>query len=116
MATLSELIAQKAAIEKQITSTRQRDIGKAISQIRALVEEYKLTASDIFSGGKSKSKAKSKSVAAANPKVKEKKIKKPGAKVAPKYKDPQTGATWTGRGITPKWLAGKNKADYLIPV
>jgi DNA-binding protein H-NS len=49
MATLSELIAQKTALEKQITTTRQRDTGKAIAQIRALVDEYKLTASDIFS-------------------------------------------------------------------
>lgn len=114
MATLSELIAQKAALEKQITSTRQRDIGKAISQIRALVEEYKLTASDIFSGEKSKSKSKPSDV--AKNKVKEEKIKKPSVKVAPKYKDPHTGATWTGRGITPKWLAGKNKDDFLIPV
>jgi DNA-binding protein H-NS len=112
MATLSELIAQKTALEKQITSTRQRDVGKAITQIRALVDEYKLTASDIFSSGKSKAKSKANS----NDKPKEKKIKKATAKVAPKYKDPETGATWTGRGITPKWLAGKNKADFLIPV
>jgi DNA-binding protein H-NS len=109
MATLSELIAQKAALEKEIDSTRQRDVGKAITQIRALVEEYKLTASDIFVPGKSKTDSKN-----ISKEKKEKKEKQPATKVAPKYKDPETGATWTGRGISPKWLAGKSKADFLI--
>ena len=40
-------------------------------------------------------------------------------KVAPKFKDPQSGATWSGRGLTPKWLAEKEKAgakreEFLI--
>ena len=40
-------------------------------------------------------------------------------KVAPKYKDPQSSATWSGRGLTPKWLAEKEKAgakreEFLI--
>jgi len=40
-------------------------------------------------------------------------------KVAPKYKDPQSGATWSGRGLTPRWLAEKEKAgakreEFLI--
>lgn len=26
-------------------------------------------------------------------------------KVAPKYRDPDTGETWSGRGLKPKWLA-----------
>ena len=46
---------------------------------------------------------------------------RPGTKrkVAPKYKDPQSGATWSGRGLAPKWLAEKEKAaakreEFLI--
>jgi DNA-binding protein H-NS len=27
-----------------------------------------------------------------------------GVKVAPKYRNPQTGETWAGRGATPRWL------------
>ncbi len=30
-----------------------------------------------------------------------------GAKVAAKYRDPETGETWTGRGRPPRWLAAK---------
>jgi DNA-binding protein H-NS len=34
---------------------------------------------------------------------------------APKYRDPATGATWSGRGPAPAWLASaKDRTDYLI--
>ena len=31
-----------------------------------------------------------------------------------KYRDPATGATWTGRGREPKWIEGKDRAGYLV--
>ncbi|PMS31268.1 H-NS family nucleoid-associated regulatory protein [Trinickia symbiotica] len=32
-----------------------------------------------------------------------------------KYRDPETGATWSGRGRAPAWLANaKNRAEFLI--
>ena len=39
--------------------------------------------------------------------------------VAVKYRDPLTGAIWTGRGLTPKWLSvrlaeGKSKEDFAV--
>ncbi len=39
--------------------------------------------------------------------------------VAPKYRDPHTGASWTGRGKAPRWIvaaesAGQNRSDFLI--
>ena len=42
-----------------------------------------------------------------------------GKKVAPKYRDPATGALWTGRGLKPRWLAeavanGKTPSDFAI--
>lgn len=33
------------------------------------------------------------------------------ARVAPKYRDPKTGTTWTGRGRTPHWMPS-NKSDW----
>jgi DNA-binding protein H-NS len=33
----------------------------------------------------------------------------------PRYRDPKSGATWSGRGPAPAWLAGaKNRAKFLI--
>jgi len=42
-----------------------------------------------------------------------------GHKVAPKYRNPQTGETWAGRGAQPVWMrealkAGKKPDDFLI--
>lgn len=34
---------------------------------------------------------------------------------APKYQDPKSGATWSGRGRAPAWLAGvKDRSKFLI--
>ena len=34
---------------------------------------------------------------------------------APKYRDPKSGATWSGRGPAPAWLAGaKDRTKFLI--
>jgi DNA-binding protein H-NS len=33
---------------------------------------------------------------------------------APKYRDPATGATWTGRGKPPNWINGKDRDSMLI--
>ena len=40
--------------------------------------------------------------------------------VPPKYRHPETGETWTGRGKAPRWIAaaeeaGLKREEYLIP-
>jgi DNA-binding protein H-NS len=97
MANLQELLAQREALEKQIAQQRQAEASDALNKVRELVKEFGLTESDIFGKGKSSGGAKP-----------------AGKKVAPKYRDPATGNTWTGRGIAPKWLQGKDKAQFLI--
>lgn len=94
MATLAELIAQKEALEEQIKQRRQTELKEAIAQVKTIIESYGLTVNDLF--GKAKATRKS------------------SGTVAAKYRDPQTGATWSGRGHSPKWLKGKNAADFLI--
>jgi DNA-binding protein H-NS len=47
------------------------------------------------------------------------KSKRKGRKVAPKYRDRKSGATWAGRGAQPVWLRERLKAgakidDFLI--
>ena len=37
-----------------------------------------------------------------------------GKKVAPKYRNPETGGTWTGRGREPAWIKGKNRQDFAL--
>ncbi|WP_138515892.1 H-NS family nucleoid-associated regulatory protein [Rhodoferax bucti] len=98
MTTLQDLIAQKEALEAQIAAQRQSELANAIAQVKSLVEAHGLTAADVF--GTAVRRAKS--------------GEKVTNKVAAKYRDPVSGKTWSGRGLAPKWLAGKNKADYAI--
>lgn len=96
MSRLSELLQQQETLARQIAEARKEEQAGAISQVRALVEKYGLTEKDIFSGGR-------RSVGT-----------RAGAKVEPKYRDPATGQTWTGRGKPPKWIEGKDRSQYLI--
>jgi DNA-binding protein H-NS len=38
----------------------------------------------------------------------------PGAAPVVKYKNPQTGATWSGRGRIPHWIADKNREEFRV--
>jgi DNA-binding protein H-NS len=102
MASLEELLAQKASLEKQILDAQREERSAAIAQVKALMAQYGLTLADLGTR------------AAAAP-------KRSGSsgKVAPKYRDPATGDTWTGRGLQPKWLraalaAGRSLSDFTI--
>lgn len=100
MATLQELLAQKEALEKAIAETRASELASAINEVKDLVAQHGLTSEDVFGA------ARKVRGSAAD--------RKRNGKVAAKYRDPMSGATWSGRGLAPKWLQGKNKEDYLI--
>lgn len=100
MASYKELIQQREALEQAIAAARQAEIAQALSQVKALVNDFDLTADDIFGSGTKVRVAKVSS--------------KPSGKVAPKYRDPATGATWTGRGKAPKWIQDKDRAAFAI--
>jgi len=42
------------------------------------------------------------------------KAKSTQSKVAPKYKDPISGATWSGRGLAPKWIEGQDRSKFAM--
>lgn len=101
MATLSELLAQKAALEKQIIDTQREERSAAIAKVKEVMSEYGLTLADI--GGRGSSPM----------------VRKPASKVPAKYRDPATGDSWSGRGLQPKWLkaalgSGKTLADFAV--
>ena len=94
--TYTELLAQRRELDEKIEAIRKEEQAGAISKIRQIVADYGLTADDIF--GRS-TKARSSSS---------------GSTVAPKYRDPATGQTWTGRGKPPKWIADKDRGQFII--
>jgi len=95
MANLQELLKQQQMLALQIEDARRSETSEVLAKIRAQVQQYNLTANDVFpSGGRRRGK--------------------PLGKVAPKYRDPSTGKTWTGRGKAPKWIEGKDRDQFLI--
>ncbi len=91
MTEYKELLAQKATLDAQIAAAQAEAKAKAVAEARALIAEHGLTAADVFPAAKPK-----------------------GSVGTPKYRDPATGATWTGRGKPPNWINGKDRAPFLI--
>lgn len=83
MPTYKELVAQKAKLEEQIEAARSKELEAVIQQVRQTVAEYGLTAEDLGLAPRRGRRAGAK------------------APVPPKYRDPKTGATWSGRGRAP---------------
>lgn len=95
MATYKELQAQLAALTEQAEAARVVELQAVIEEIRAKVAEYGLTEKDIFGRVRRATTT---------------------TKIAPvaKYRDPATGATWSGRGRAPAWLKNKKRERFLI--
>jgi DNA-binding protein H-NS len=94
--TYLEIQKQIAELQALAKAARESEIASAKNQITSIMQEYGLTVADL--GVSTKVKAP-------------KKNREP---VPVKYRDPSSGATWTGRGRAPLWLADKNKNDYLV--
>ncbi|AZG13792.1 H-NS histone family protein [Cupriavidus pauculus] len=101
MATYKQLLAQKEALEAQLVEMHASEVAGVIERIRALMDEYGLSVDDI--AGK---RRRGRPAGSGATKV----AKEP---LPPKYRDPKTGKTWSGRGRTPAWL-GKNPNRFLI--
>ena len=102
MTSLSELMAQKEAIEKRIADARKSERAAAIQKIKTLMAEYGLTVADLSSKPGAAGRASRK-----------------GSTVPAKYRDSATGNSWSGRGLQPKWLkaalaSGRKLSDFAL--
>ncbi|HHV7525739.1 TPA: H-NS histone family protein [Burkholderia orbicola] len=96
MATYRELKAQAEALAQQAEEARLAELNAIISSIREQIAEYEITPEQLF--------ARRRAVAPS-----------PRAPIPPKYRDPKTGSTWSGRGKAPHWIANvKNRDRFLI--
>lgn len=94
MPTLKELLAQREALQDQLEVARQRQAEIVLAEVVAKMGEYKISLSELMGHNVQ--------------------VKTPVAVAAPKYRDTTTGATWSGRGRAPHWIADKNRADFLV--
>ncbi len=117
MATYQELIAQKAALdkqkadlEKQIAETLKAERAGVINQIKTLMADHGITVTDLAANKPGRPPKSAASAGGAEVTTR---------KVAPKYRDPATGDTWSGRGLKPKWLTaalegGRKLEDFSV--
>jgi len=85
---LQELLKERNELELRIQQLDQHARSSAIFQVKKLISDFGLEPYDVFD--------------------------EISIKVEPRYRNPETGELWTGRGKTPKWLIGKDRSLYEI--
>ena len=93
MPSYQELIARKNELDKRIEAVRDTEAKDALATIKQLIDTFGFTVQQVFPW-----------------KPEEKK------KVEAKYYDPESGASWSGRGKPPKWIEGKDRGQYEVRV
>lgn len=113
-----DALISKAKQRKQTLAKRssQAEVSKALA---ATAKKHGWTLAELF--GSSVGKGSLTATKTAKPGVapKARKSAAKGTKVAAKYRHPETGQTWSGRGILPKWMTeeiakGRNREDFAI--
>ncbi|QAA93709.1 H-NS histone family protein [Pollutimonas thiosulfatoxidans] len=115
--TRDSYTAQKQKIEKEIQKLQKQALalqtkrrGPVVTSILRSMREYDITPDDIASAYNRKTSHVAKKAAAAGA---------PKRTVPPKYRNPKTGDTWTGRGKAPRWITaaeseGQQRDSFLI--
>lgn len=87
------LLEKRKELDAKISSEFKRLRAESIGTVKQLCQMYDIGAADIFAPQSQKTAS---SVGVA------------------KYRDPATGATWTGRGKPPNWIVGKDRTPFQI--
>ena len=120
MSNLIEIQGQIDKLQKQASEIRAREFDKTVHEILIKMIAFGITLKDLHTAKVRNVKGAFRTVAkaeSANNKVKRKGEKV--SKVLPvKYCGPN-GETWSGRGLTPRWLAalvaqGQTKEEFTI--
>ncbi|HTH76400.1 MAG TPA: H-NS histone family protein [Trinickia sp.] len=97
MSQYAELKAQIAKLQEQADDARRKEVSTVIAEIKQKIVEFGLNAHDLgFAEAARRGRPPKK------------------APLPPKYQDPKSGNTWSGRGKPPKWIVGKNRDRFLI--
>ena len=118
MSNLIDIQSQIEKLQKQASDIRNREFDKTVQDIVVKMQAFGISPKDIQLASSRGAKAKRKSGVAG--KTHQAKAPKagPATTVAAKYRGPN-GETWSGRGLTPKWLAvlianGRKKEEFAI--
>lgn len=104
MATLEALQAKIKKLQAEAEAIVSKKSSVALESIRALMARHNLTTADIDAhlGHRKRGRPSLKSAGVQT-------------KGVARYRDPKTGATWTGHGRAPAWIASaKDRNKYLV--
>lgn len=116
MSSLMDIQSQIEKLQKQASDIRTREFDKTVQDIVAKMQAFGISLRDLqlATGRGAKATAKK----ARKPAREKAQATKSGSTVAAKFRGPN-GETWSGRGLTPRWLAallaqGKKKEEFAI--
>ncbi len=94
--SVDELKKHQEEVERKIREKQEAEKRAVIDQIIDVVKTYDISVEELVDAlGGMKNKRK-------------------GVKAVQKYRDPVTGATWSGRGKEPAWIRNKDRKDFLV--
>jgi DNA-binding protein H-NS len=121
MSNLIDLQSQIEKLQKQANEIKAKEFHATVQDILAKMQAFGITVKDLQSAKPAKSgkagkpgRGRPKAATGKAPKL-PKAVKNP---VAAKYRGPN-GESWSGRGLTPKWLAtliaqGQSKEAFAV--
>ncbi|MGJ2400501.1 H-NS family nucleoid-associated regulatory protein, partial [Salmonella enterica subsp. enterica serovar Paratyphi A] len=92
MSTYQELLAQRAILETKIQTAEVEARAAALNEAKRLVDEFTFSTREVFGVSKARKRKTAE----------------------PRYRDPSTVATWSGRGRPPAWIDGKDRTQFQI--
>lgn len=118
--TYNELQNQISNLQIQAEAMRKTEVASVIKSIQEQMKTYNLSPEDIESKIPKARKARTrKQSQEQNVLQNANQSRNRKTNMDAKFKHPQTGATWSGRGRMPKWISeevkqGKNKQEFAI--
>lgn len=118
MAGLIELQTQISMLQKQAAELKARDFLGTVKEIQSKMSLFGITIKDLQASARKQRKSTNAITVGKKVKGSSKVSKSANKPVKAKYSGPE-GQTWSGRGLSPKWLTtlvaqGAKREDFLI--
>ncbi|QYD71262.1 H-NS histone family protein [Paraburkholderia edwinii] len=114
MATLEQIQTRLKKLQAQADAIIAKRAQGALDQIRELMIKHGLTTRDIEARAKAR-RERARLGLANGTSGKMKSVGATKGKLPPKYRDPKTGATWSGHARPPAWIKNvKDRSKFLI--
>lgn len=122
MSNLLDIQAQIQKLQKQADEIRSKEFDATVREILDKMQAFGISLKDLQNAAsipRGKGQARRKTVANKAPAKPAAKAKKAATKsVAPKFRGPN-GEVWSGRGLTPRWMAallseGRSREEFAV--